>query len=74
MFLFVYLAASGLSCSTQDLSLLNTSSLVVAWVPEHVGSVVVVFGLSHCGAQAQSLQCSGSVVAVLRLSSCSTQV
>ena len=69
MFLFVYLAASGLSCRTQDLSLLHTSSLVVAWVLEHVGSVIVVFRLSHCGVRAQSLWCSGSVV-VLRLSIC----
>ena len=28
-FIFIYLAASGLSCSTQDLLLLCTSSLVV---------------------------------------------
>ena len=33
----------------------------------------MVFGLSSCGAQAQYLQCLGSVVAVLGLSICGAQ-
>ena len=34
-YLFIYLAASGLSCSKTGM-----------WAPEHVGSVVAAFGLS----------------------------
>ena len=48
------MAASGLSCSTRDLLCSTQASLVAvpglstcgAWAPEHVGSVVVVCGLS----------------------------
>ena len=64
--LFIYfLAASGLSCSTQDLLLRHTGSFIAArelfvvvrgllstcgtQAPEHAGSVVVARGLSSCG-------------------------
>ena len=81
IYLFIYLAASGLSCGTRDLSLWRVALHCGAWAsliavcrllfscvraPEHVGSVVVAHGLSSCGAQA--LECMGSVVAACRLS------
>ena len=70
LFIYLFLAVSGLSCSTQDLPLQRTGfSLVAArrpsscgtWAPECVGSVVVVRGPSSCGTQAP--ECVGSVVA-----------
>ena len=56
---FFNLAASGLSCSTRDLSLQHAGfSIVVTrmfqstWAFQQVGSAAVVRGLSSCGTQA----------------------
>ena len=81
LFISLFLAALGLSCSTRNLSLWCVGSPLQhmssracglsscgAQAPECVGSVVAARGLSSCGMQAQQLQCVGSVVAACGLS------
>ena len=46
--IFIYLAASGLSCGVQALSLRCIGSLVVALRLQSMGSIVAAHGLSCC--------------------------
>ena len=62
LFIYLFLAVLGVSCSTLDLFVVAHALFVAmhgllsscgAWAPECMGSVVVAHGLSSCGMHAQ---------------------
>lgn len=69
-FLFIYLAASGVSCFTQDLSLLRTDSRCGTWALEGEGPVVAAHGFSSSEACGTLVPYSGIKPVSTRLQVC----